>query len=40
MIMFEGRHVEVFAHDLGTFAYFCRAVVTGERLLFAREVLP
>jgi hypothetical protein len=40
MIMFEGQHVEVFAHDLGTLAYFCRAVVTGERLLFTREVLP
>jgi hypothetical protein len=26
MTMFEGQHVEVFAHDLGTLAYFCRAV--------------
>jgi hypothetical protein len=26
MVLFEGRHVEVFAHDLGTIAYFCREV--------------
>jgi hypothetical protein len=26
MTMFEGQHVEVFAHDLGTLAYFCRTV--------------
>jgi hypothetical protein len=24
MMLFEGRHIEVFAHDLGTLAYFCR----------------
>ena len=38
--MFEGQHAKVFGHDLGTLAYFCRAVVTGERLLLTREVLP
>jgi hypothetical protein len=26
MTMCEGQHVEVFAHDLGTLAYFCRAM--------------
>jgi hypothetical protein len=26
MTMFEGQHVEVFAHDVGTLAYFCRVV--------------
>jgi hypothetical protein len=26
MTMFEGQYIEVFAHDLGTFAYFSRAV--------------
>lgn len=24
MVFFEGQHVEVFAHDVGTLAYFCR----------------
>ncbi len=26
MALFEGRHIEVFAHDLGTLGYFCREV--------------
>ena len=26
MVEFEGQHIEVFAHDLGTLAYFCHAV--------------
>jgi hypothetical protein len=26
MVEFEGQHVEVFAHDLGTLTYFCHAV--------------
>ena len=26
MIEFEGQHIEVFAHDLVTLAYFCHAV--------------
>jgi hypothetical protein len=26
MVEFEGQHIEVFAHDLATLAYFCHAV--------------
>ena len=26
MTLFERQHVEVFAHDVGTLAYFCRAM--------------
>lgn len=26
MSIFEGRHIELFAHDLATLAYFCREV--------------
>lgn len=36
MALFEGRHVEVFAHDLGTLAYFCRELDRPS----GRPVLP
>jgi len=26
MSLFEGQHIELFAHDLATLAYFCREV--------------
>src|SRR5258706_422295 len=37
MAIFEGEHVEVFAHDLGPLAYFCRA---GTRLSRAGSRWP
>jgi hypothetical protein len=36
MVLFEGHHIEAFAQDLGTFAYFCREVDRPS----GRPVLP